>query len=114
MYNKESRRTKIVTFRVSQEEYHNLETACTAHHVRSISDLARDAVQQWIRGSGNGVGLSSAPFRPSVLLEAELGQVENRIQVLVQELERLQHLVQRERNWTAPKGRPALGGPDRP
>jgi hypothetical protein len=102
MYNKESRRTKIVTFRVSQEEYHTLEAACTAHRLRSISDLARDAVQQWIRGSGNPNGASSpSALRPSTVLDAELERVEGRIHMLTQELERLHRAVQLQRNWSA-------------
>ena len=93
MYNKESRRTKIVTFRVSQEEYHSLEAACMAHRVRSISDLARDAVQGWIRGAYLDAPFA-APSRPSALLEAELQRVENHMEQLAQELDRLQRLIQ--------------------
>ena len=97
MYNKESRRTKIITFRVSQEEYSTLEAACTAHRLSSISHLARDAVQQWICwNDGNG-----APHRaqasPSALLESQLQEVENRIWALTADLARLQHLAQLQR-----------------
>jgi hypothetical protein len=79
----ESRRSKMVTFRVSVEEYQSLEAACTARRVRSISELARSAVQQWIR--------ESAPSNP---LDNELEQVERRVQILSKELERLQYLIQ--------------------
>jgi len=114
MYNKESLRTKIVTFRVSQEEYRTLEAACTANRLRSISDLARDAVQEWIRGAGYNGAQSLAPSRRSALLEAELERVESRIQVLTQELERLHGLVQLQRNYSGAKALAPLGSMDKP
>jgi hypothetical protein len=77
-----SRRSKMVSFRVSMEEYQLLEEACMARRVRSISESARDAVRQWI-----GVNASSGP------LDGELQQVERRIHALAKELERLQHLA---------------------
>jgi hypothetical protein len=78
----DSRRSKMVTFRVSMEEYHSLEEACMARRVRSISESARAAVRQWIRETS-----LSDP------LDGELQRVESRMHVLAQELERLQHLA---------------------
>jgi len=89
----DSRRSKMVTFRVSMEEYHSLEAACIERRVRSISELARAAVQQWIRESS-----LPNPFHD------ELQQVERRIQVLAKELERLQYLVQLQK--AIPSGKP--------
>jgi hypothetical protein len=40
-------RTRLVNFRVSDEEYETLRTACTRHGARSISDFARLAVLGW-------------------------------------------------------------------
>jgi uncharacterized protein (DUF1778 family) len=40
-------RTKLVNFRVSDEEYEALRSACTRHGARSISDFARLAVLGW-------------------------------------------------------------------
>lgn len=68
----------MVTFRVSSEEYQSLEEACVTRRIRSISELARSAVQQWI-----GETSRTGPF-----------EVERRIQVLAKELERLRYLVQ--------------------
>lgn len=98
MYNKEARRTKLVTFRLSPEEYHTLEAACTAHRVRSVSDLTRDAVQQWIQGSPYNGLWSPSPLNPPTSLAAELERVENCIRVLTQELQRLHQLVQLNRS----------------
>ena len=78
----DSRRSKMVTFRVSMEEYHSLEAACMERRVRSISESARAAVRQWIRETS-----SSNP------LDSELQQVERRIRTLARELDRLQRLA---------------------
>jgi len=78
----ESRRSKMVTFRVSMDEYRSLEAACMARHVRSISELAREALQQWVRETA----VSSQP-------DGALQEVERRIQMLAEELDRLQRLV---------------------
>jgi len=78
----DSRRSKMVTFRVSMEEYHSLEAACMARRARSISESARAAVQQWI-----GETSSSKP------LDGELHHIERRIHVLALGLDRFQHLV---------------------
>jgi len=84
--NVESRRSKMVTFRVSMDEYHSLEAACMARRVRSISELARVALQQWVREPPE-----SNP------LDSELQRVERRVQALAEELDRLQQLVRLQR-----------------
>jgi hypothetical protein len=38
----------MVSFRLSQQEYHQLRDACLQHGVRSISELARSAMQSLI------------------------------------------------------------------
>ena len=40
-------RTRLVNFRISEEEYETLRAACTRHGARSISDFARLAVLGW-------------------------------------------------------------------
>ncbi len=87
----DSRRSKMVTFRVSMEEYQSLEAACLERRVRSISESARAALRQWI-----------GETRSSTVLDGELQQVERRIQVLAKEIDRLQHLVREQK--TAPLG----------
>jgi hypothetical protein len=91
MYNKEIRRTKMVTFRVSNEVYLALERACNARQARSISDLARNAVQLWLHGAGNGPAWAG----PMEVTEAELGLVGDHLQALGQEVERLRRIAQR-------------------
>ena len=40
------RRTKLVSFRLSDEEYEKLRVACVAEGARSISEFARSALQR--------------------------------------------------------------------
>jgi len=47
------RRTKLVSFRVSDEEYEKLQGACVAEGARSISDFARAALQRTVRAQHN-------------------------------------------------------------
>src|SRR5262250_3057512 len=42
------RRTKLVSFRVSDEEYEKLQGACLAEGARSISELARSALRRTV------------------------------------------------------------------
>jgi hypothetical protein len=78
-------RNKIVTFRVSAEEYRRLCEACAAQGVRSVSELARAAMQLLI--AGNSV---------TVTLHDEVKELRTRVQYLSTELERLSRQVGRE------------------
>ena len=41
------RRTRIVSFRLSEDEYDQIRAVCIANGVRSISDFARAATRHW-------------------------------------------------------------------
>ena len=88
----ESRRSRLVTFRVSADEYHTLASACITRRVRSISELARTAIQQWLKEPS-----TSSP------LDTELQHVERRIEALAQENERLQYLAKLQRQMPSGK-----------
>ncbi len=47
------RRTRMVNFRLSEDEYRDLRNVCIANGSRSVSDFARDAVCQMIAGNGS-------------------------------------------------------------
>jgi len=47
-----TRRTRTVSFRLSEIEYKELKDVCIAHGIRSMSDFARLATQLWIDGGG--------------------------------------------------------------
>jgi len=73
--------SRIVSFRLSREEYELLEVACLVRRIPHVSECVRFAVQQRIEE------LSAPP------IETELQQVESRIEILAAELDRLQYLV---------------------
>ena len=72
-------RTRLVNFRVSDEEYETLRFACTRHGARSISDFVRLAALGWA-GSTN-LQATAMQWRLSALghtmakLEDRVGQV---------------------------------------
>jgi hypothetical protein len=47
-----TRRTRTVSFRLSEEEYQELRQVCIAHGIRSMSDFARLTTQWWIDADG--------------------------------------------------------------
>ena len=77
------RRSRMVSFRLSEEEYEGLKHICIAVGARSLSDVARDAVKQMIE---NG----SSPRRD---LSAELELLTQRMEALDHEVKRLAHLL---------------------
>lgn len=66
-------RTRLVYFRVSEEEYMQLASACQTLALRSISDVARMAVQEML----------DKPQRPPVISES---QTVNRLTEVVSDL----------------------------
>jgi hypothetical protein len=52
------RRSRMVSFRLSEQEYENLLTLCSSRGARSLSDLARDAMQALLH-DGDRDGLPS-------------------------------------------------------
>ena len=53
------RRTKLVSFRLSDEEYEKLQEACVAEGARSISDFARAKLQKSFWGQGQSLGVQA-------------------------------------------------------
>jgi hypothetical protein len=88
-----SRRSKMISFRLSPEEYRMLLSACGPNGARSISDLARKAMLELIVSNGNGHVLSD-----------ELHNLRNRVQQISQELERIAPLVDKPLGKTAAAG----------
>ena len=83
-------RTRLVNFRVSDEEYETLRSGCARHGARSISDFARLAVLGWAgstdlqatamqwRLSALGHKMADLEGRVGNLLEALEGRVQAR------------------------------------
>lgn len=77
------RRCRMVSFRLSDEEYEGLKSICMTVGARSLSDVARDAVQRML---GNGVASKKD-------LEAEVDSLTARMNLLAKEVERITRLV---------------------
>jgi hypothetical protein len=88
------RRSRIVSVRLSEQEYQELLSCCLNRGARSVSDLAREAMQGLLASgasNGNGDGLG-----------VEVEKLHGRMEQLDHELKRLASLVN--------KGSAAAGG----
>jgi hypothetical protein len=79
-----SKKTKMVSFRLSGEEYRLLQGACERSGARSVSELARSAMQRIILDTGS-VGTDST--------EANLRELQIKLNVLSAEVDRLSRLI---------------------
>jgi hypothetical protein len=77
-----TRRSRTVSFRVSEEEYEHLEALCIAQGVRTVSDAARDALRrQFLRAAAKVEDIDT--------LRSRLDQVVARVDVLDREICRI-------------------------
>jgi hypothetical protein len=67
------RKNKMLSFRLSDEEYDALRSVCESHGVRSLSDFARLAIDNLIAGGGPS---------PHAAVETRLNALDSRLQVL--------------------------------
>src|SRR5262249_21642193 len=81
------RRTRMVNFRLSDDEYQDLREMCLAHGSRSISDFARLAVCQGVN-SGNSWSNGSAGK-----IESSVQELRTRFEELDREVKRLARLL---------------------
>ena len=85
------RKTKMVAFRLSSDEYRLLRGACEKAGARSVSELARSAMQRIILDSGtirldsDTIGSSSA--------EASLRELQIKLDILSGEVNRLSRVM---------------------
>ena len=78
------RRTRVVSFRLSDEEYENLRRASLTEGAHSVSDYARVALCR---------GLGPARTSSGDGIEAKVLQLDEQMQVLQDELRRLQAVI---------------------
>jgi hypothetical protein len=76
------RRSKMISFRLSPEEYESFQNLCVTQGVRSLSDLARTAMQK----------LSSSNNRTDPLRD-EVGGLRHEIRSLSMEVDRLSRVL---------------------
>jgi hypothetical protein len=81
--NPHDRKSKMVSFRLSPEEYRQFRNACSEHGVRSVSELARTAMQSLVEAKGSAVPLY-----------VQVRELRERMTVLSTELDRLGVLVE--------------------
>ncbi len=75
----------MISVRLSEEEYSALKRVCLATGVRSVSDLARDAMEIVLRGADSGGG--NAPHTDD--LRAQIQTIGERIEQLAAEFSAL-------------------------
>jgi len=61
-------RNRMISVRLSEEEYSALRRICSATGARSVSDLTRDAMRVLLNGAnrGDGFGLNMDEFRSEI------------------------------------------------
>jgi hypothetical protein len=77
-------RNRLVNFRLSEDEFEKLKTACAQFGARSISDFARSSVLDRI------VEGPSAPARP----QERIGALDNKVSQLEGQVSQLLHLIE--------------------
>ena len=86
-----TRRTRMISFRVSENEFEVLRTRAEAQSARSISDYARLALRE-------------SAGTPDMRIEADLGQLSSEVQRLRTDIRRLTDLLE------GPRSRPVTNG----
>jgi hypothetical protein len=78
------RKSRMISFRLSDQEYEHLVNLCQTQGARSLSDLARAAMQCLItNGGANG----------SAGIEERVSHLDGRVKVLDRAVERLSQIV---------------------
>jgi hypothetical protein len=79
-----TRRTRIVNFRLSEDEYDYLKTLCLSRGARSISEYARATICHEI---------DTQVSAPDARLDATVRRVDERVEELEREVRRLRDLI---------------------
>jgi hypothetical protein len=77
-------KNKMISFRLSDQEYDELRSVCESQGVRSLSDFARLAIEKLI--AGGEVGTETG-------LQSRIEALNSRVQVLDRAVERLAEIV---------------------
>src|SRR5689334_2191780 len=80
------RRSRMISFRVSEDEYAGLKNLCINEGARSVSDMARDAVHRLI---ANHSWTNQNSWTNSQQLESVVQVLQGRIEALDLEVKRL-------------------------
>lgn len=83
-------RTRIVNFRLSDEEFRTMGRVCEASGARSLSDFARTAVLTTIASLRDDESPVSGQQNPLLRLDGVVGELEDRIHQLLHLIDVLQ------------------------
>ena len=79
-------KSRMVTFRLTDEEYLQLKTLCAENGTRSVSEVARFAIESVIHGD---------IAMPDAQLRAQIRQLEDKVALLDRKIEDISRLVER-------------------
>jgi hypothetical protein len=79
-----NRMSKMISFRLSPEEYNKLLDACPHHGVRNVSELVRAAMNSLVLGNGSNVPIT---------LQHQVNDLQSRVQQLSVDVNRLVRLL---------------------
>jgi len=79
-------KSRIVTFRLTDEEFQRFKTLCAANGTRSVSEVARFAIESVIHGD---IAL------PEAQLRAQIRQLDDKVALLDRKIEDISRLVER-------------------
>ncbi len=82
-----NRKSRMVSFRISDQDYQALIDSCLANSARSVSEVARTAVHEFLL---NGRG------HPGGNMDTKLEHLSSRLSVLDRAVERLAQIVRTE------------------
>jgi hypothetical protein len=77
-----TRKNRIISLRLSEEEYESLKSRYASHGVRSLSEFARDAMQRMLE-QGGGPGI-----------ETRVQALDGKLAVLANEVSRLSRVLE--------------------
>lgn len=83
---------RLISFRLSEEEYQEMKRLCTEEGARSLSDFVRSAFQSLIHDNG----------RLETILELKLRKLEQRLDEIQQDLHDMTELVQQAKRAEEP------------
>jgi hypothetical protein len=88
-------RSRLVNFRLTEDEYEEFKWGCSLTGARNMSDFARSVVLQHIHGSHNGHGMASHP------VQQKLQSLDRRVEELEALIKELTASLNNQRAATA-------------
>lgn len=110
-----SPRSRVLNFRLTDDEYQEIRSACSVHGLRCVSDLARIAVLQFAKTHALPAGVDGLPGRRQSAIEMHLSSLDATLSRVNSRLEQLVDILSRCQAPNPPAGpyRPAGPEPER-